>query len=330
MSHNNNFNLLRLIFAVAVVYAHSFALLGLDVPHFFGRGIGNIAVHGFFVISGYLITDSFMRNPSVLVFSWNRALRIAPGLVIAILFSGYVAKLCGGYEANPVKNIVNGPLWTLTWEVVCYIGVALLGVMGVLNRAAMPTFFAVSWIVYLSNLGNLSSFYAVIVPMLMMFVSGIFLQVAKGSIALKKAVFPALLVLVFCFNSSLAEAVVGFVKDDFVFLWGASLTTEEVVRVAYLAAFPIVVVYVCIELKYFLSAREDISYGVYVYGWPIAQAIVYFCIVNGFSLTPAWLFVIGMLATAPIAWASWRFIERPALNLKRRTLRKAEPASAPQ
>lgn len=127
IKHENNFNFLRLLFASLVVFSHSYALLGLEEPVFFGRSLGNLSVHGFFVISGYLICRSYVRSTSVAAFFINRILRIVPGLAIAMIVTKVAASWCEGFEHNPVPYIANGPVWTLTWEVVCYFGLAVLG-----------------------------------------------------------------------------------------------------------------------------------------------------------------------------------------------------------
>ena len=44
----------------------------------------------------------------------------------------------------------------------------------------------------------------------------------------------------------------------------------------------------------------DISYGIYIYGWPVSQAIVA---------------ITGSLAVLPVALASWLWIERPTLAI---------------
>jgi peptidoglycan/LPS O-acetylase OafA/YrhL len=61
--------------------------------------------------------------------------------------------------------------------------------------------------------------------------------------------------------------------------------------------------------------RADLSYGVYLYGWPIQQALLYW---SDQSLQPLTLAVLALLATLPAAYLSWRFVERPALALVRK------------
>lgn len=100
--HKNNFNFLRLLFASMVVFSHAYALLGHEEPTLWGRSLGNLAVHGFFAISGYLICQSYVRVPHFFSFAVNRFLRIAPALVVALLFTSEIAARCDAFKTNPV------------------------------------------------------------------------------------------------------------------------------------------------------------------------------------------------------------------------------------
>lgn len=314
----NNFNLMRLLFAAAVVYSHSYALLGIHEPVLWGRTLGTVAVHGFFVISGYLISDSYVRYPSLFAFSFNRFLRIVPGLIVALFASHWLASLCGGYAKNSVPYIGNGPVWTLTWEVICYAGVAVLGLMLVLTKVAMPIMFACGWLVYLVNTGNGSDFYGAIAPMFMMFIAGAFIQLAGNQLNLRKAAIPAAALLLFSLGLATSTPILDIIHSNIVFLWGPHFTDEDVRRIAYLAAFPLAVIFAGRDVPELVRIKDDVSYGVYVYGWPVTQALVFMSLRHSISIGPHELFLAVMVITAPVAWISWRLIERPALSLKLR------------
>src|SRR5579862_3597528 len=100
----NNFDFLRFLFAVFVVFSHSFGLtIGVlatgesaDPLSVLTKGIvsfGNLAVVAFFAISGYLITMSWERKPLLADFTRKRALRILPGFYVACAFSLALAPL---------------------------------------------------------------------------------------------------------------------------------------------------------------------------------------------------------------------------------------------
>lgn len=156
---SNNFLLLRLLAASLVIYGHSFALAAdcgwcrdvvTSVFHY--RYSGDLGLHIFFVISGFLVTASFDSRQNVTEFLKARALRIFPGLVVCIALLvflgafltvldsasywsagetrkffwtnssllGYRDKLPGVFETNKFGLAVNGSLWTLWIEARLY------------------------------------------------------------------------------------------------------------------------------------------------------------------------------------------------------------------
>ncbi|MEZ0602636.1 acyltransferase family protein [Paraburkholderia sp. IW21] len=322
--HRNNYNLLRLMFALAVIFSHSFALLGQTEPVLWDRSLGNLSVHGFFVISGYLITESYLRNPKPFAFVTNRFLRIVPALFVALLFSHLVWHLCGGFKTNPVPYIANGPIWTLTWEIVCYLLVLLTGLIGVLTPAGMPVAFFASWLLYLTHLHDASDAYAVIAPLLMMFISGAFIRVAKDRINLTAVFLPALALLIFAAAPYTSDLGLSLVRHNIAFLWGPSVTDSEARRVIYLAALPLVLAYLGGVAKPLVNLRDDISYGTYVYAWPVSQTIVFVSRSRGFDLNVAELLIATLVITLPLAWLSWKIVEQPILKLKRRSPKKPD------
>jgi peptidoglycan/LPS O-acetylase OafA/YrhL len=164
----NNFDLLRLLAAIAVVFAHSFDLLKLPEPllSIVPFGWGYLGVLIFFSISGFLVSASWVNDPNLLSFAVKRALRLLPALVVALLLSALVLgplvtteasqayfdnpatkayvisnavmqtdyQLPGVFLHNVYPAAVNGSLWTLPLEVKAYVLVALLGVLGLLSR----------------------------------------------------------------------------------------------------------------------------------------------------------------------------------------------------
>ena len=287
--HKNNFNLLRLILASMVVYSHSFALLGLEEPTVWGRGLGTIAVHGFFTISGYLICQSFMRASGVGAYAWRRTLRILPGLVGAIIFSKAVAHFFSDFEGNPVPFINNGPIWTIPWEVACYAVLAVVGLLGSLNRYSMPAVLVTAWLVYLSNLSSVSEGYAAIAPLGLMFVAGAYIFVLKEFINLRVAAGVSFVCLLIAAFPPLVTVLSGVVRTHLTFLWGPVLNDPQVVYLFYLAALPFLMIYICNDLPCVVQLRDDVSYGVYLYGWPLAQSLIALAGVRQWTQLPFFL-----------------------------------------
>ena len=171
-NRDNNLNLLRFLAAATVALSHSFLLVTGDpesrpLMKATGFSIGYHAVDIFFVISGFLVTQSWMRRSSLLDFTVARALRIYPALAVCVMLTalvllpplsntsaaGYFSSfetfsyviltaslvspdgtLPGTFLTTPVANEVNGSLWTLRYEVLCYAALAFLGMSGILAR----------------------------------------------------------------------------------------------------------------------------------------------------------------------------------------------------
>lgn len=243
IAHKNNFNFLRLLFASLVVFSHAYALLGQEEPTLWGRSLGNLSVHGFFVISGYLICQSYVRSPTLISFSINRLLRIGPGLVVAMIVTKLIADLCGGFKANPVPYIANGPVWTLTWEVACYFCLAILGLIGILQTTRIPSFFAAAWLAFLVNISSTSDSYLVIAPLAIMFLAGSFIAVMEREIDFQKIPLIGILGLAAITNYGVFQSVYGWIVAHIPFLWGPNVTAEQASRVIYMATFPLIVIY---------------------------------------------------------------------------------------
>ncbi|MGB3797620.1 MAG: acyltransferase, partial [Alteraurantiacibacter sp.] len=175
---DNHFNLIRLVAALAVLVSHSFAIVTGNVEieplrESTGASLGFYSVGIFFGISGLLIARSFDRRKSIWHFSVSRVLRLWPALVLVLLLSMLVLgpimtsrtveeyfadplawiyvpsnlslafrsdALPGVFIDNPLGFAINGSLWTLFYEVVCYGGVVATGLIGLLS---MPRLFAV-------------------------------------------------------------------------------------------------------------------------------------------------------------------------------------------
>jgi peptidoglycan/LPS O-acetylase OafA/YrhL len=160
----NNFGVLRLLFANLVIYYHSYFLIDgnarRDIFHKVSGVmlLGTLAVAGFFIISGYLIVKSHSHSKSTKDYFVKRLLRIWPGYAVAFLISLLVVAPWGSAklaDTNILKNLfcfltfqepyvarvfrglpqerVNGSMWTIAYELRCYMLVILLGACGFLR-----------------------------------------------------------------------------------------------------------------------------------------------------------------------------------------------------
>ncbi len=321
----NNYTLIRLILAWTVLFGHAFPITGTGsdplsiwmLPH---TWIGRIAVGGFFTVSGFLITSSFTRR-GLLPFAIARVLRIYPAVIVysllAVFFIGPIETNLSIHEyfdahawkallniplwdwryelphlfaTNPIANTSNGSMWTLPVELRCYLLIFSLGLIGTLrarlhqNIALLAVLYCIS--VHFENMPFIShnQFYR---QPILFFITGSLAWVNRDIIPL---------------NYPLA---VIFFAANLISINTSLFLPVHVICVSY------VIFLIAYRTPHFnLDRWGDISYGVYIYAWPIQQ-IVWREGQNAYTNTA--------LATAiviPIAYASWKLIEEPAMKLR--------------
>lgn len=324
---DNNFTLLRFILAWSVLIGHSFPISAngsdpismLLLPY---EWIGSIAVSGFFAVSGYLVTASFTQRGAV-PFIASRVLRLYPAVIVyslvAILLIG---PLCSSvpvsqyfhsdpwanmwnatlwewkynlpyvFSHNPFAGATNGSSWTLPVELRCYVLVLFLGFFGAFDtriraNAALMLLLAITYFnpVSLPLFDQSSNFASPLTCFLL------------GSLAwVNRSALPLNWVL------AVAALIGPFVA----------------VKIGYFEyVFPLCLTYLLFIFAYRLRHFDmdrlgDISYGVYIYAWPIQQMVwrpgqsAYMNIV----LSTAIVF--------PLAYLSWRLVEKPAMSLRKK------------
>ncbi|NUO77555.1 MAG: acyltransferase [Lysobacter sp.] len=295
MHHHNNFDGLRLLGAATVLISHQFAVLGLAEPHLAGISLGRWGVMLFFAISGYLIARSWERDPHLLRFALRRFLRVAPALVVLQLLTAAALYGLGiqNFKDNPLPA-VNGSLWTIALEIDCYLLFALLAMttrktgllmIGLLLIAwATGTFAKLPWID-----GQLATFGIA-------FGFGVLLHERPR---LLRPV-PTLLML------ALGALVWRLSQPSFgIALIAAVLSIQIGVR-----AWPV---------WQHAGRYGDLSYGLYLYAFPVQQLLV---LALGAQRPYLAMLALTATVTLPLAWLSWHCVERPALRLK--------PALAPR
>jgi peptidoglycan/LPS O-acetylase OafA/YrhL len=332
----NSYNLLRILAALSVLVSHSFTIpvgAGSVEPlaAFTPFTLGQHAVNLFFVISGLTLSSSMARNPDLVHYAWARFLRIFPALFVfgvvfafaagplltssqlrdyfadahtwfypvAVLVQFSRAAAPSGIFANlPLAGDVNNPLWTLKYELLAYIALAILFGFSFLRRtSALVIALFAAFALFVSA------------PL---FVD--WLHFGSSVYQLGRYEFCFLVgVLAFHFRERITLAA-----------WSLLVTAAGVVAchdTAFeAAAYILLVAHLVIVLgaRDFgvfsaVSRRMDISYGTYIYGWPVQQSLVALIPgIGSYALLPL------SLAIAPLfALASWHLVEKPALELKR-------------
>lgn len=279
MTHRNNFDALRLIAALTVLVSHQFLFTGQDQPTPYSDiPLGQFGVYVFFSISGYLVSASWRRDPSLGRFLIRRALRIVPGLLVVMGVVEAVLMALGieSFTMNPVSE-PNGSLWTIPIEVQCYLLFALGAV--IVRRGALPFL--------LILLACLLHRYSFLVCFGSLFAAGAFLdQYPK----LRRAT-PLLVVL--------GMVALHLMHNPYL---GLSLIIAPLSVWFGTQSWPIV---------RDVGRYGDFSYGVYLYACFVQQLAVMWL-----DLSFTSLLTVSILVTFVCAWASWRFVESPAMTLR--------------
>jgi peptidoglycan/LPS O-acetylase OafA/YrhL len=337
-AQKNALNVWRLVLASGVILQHSWPLTGRNIHPSVDQLLTQVWVDGFFAISGFLITSSWVRNPRLREYFVARALRIFPGLwvcliVVAFAIAPISVAIQGGspttllqsrapidYLLNnsvlnvfhagidgtprnvPFPGVWDGVLWTLIFELLCYIAVAIAGVAGLLNRRwPAPVVFALCLAV-----ATLVSYPIETVPMIPQMIARFALVFAAGALLHElRDMIPARWSLVaVCI---VVVVIAGLLVPNYRILAAVPL------------AYAVVVSGALIHNKR-LRLRTDLSYGVYIYAWPMQQLLV----ICGLGLLHPLLFTaVAALATLPIAALSWFLVEKRALMLRSRFKRGA-------
>lgn len=334
----NNFDAVRLLAALSVLFSHSFLVAeGSEASEWLVRLSGNQCVLGllgvfvFFMISGYLVTESWCRRPMAGQFAWRRTLRIYPGLVVNALVCGLMmgplvstqplsAYLRGAalrdffhkvltlnpgplhlpgvlFANNSVGPLINGSLWTLRYEAMMYAMVLLLGMARLLRLPVAIVLvaagvMAVHYERLLKPFGDFGEW----AWFLGFFGAGMVLALLRDRLVLDGRV------------ALLGVAAVGLL------VWLGGL----IMLFPLAAAYP--VIWFARRYDRWLDYSRflgDLSYGLYIYGWPSEQLVMW---LSG-GHASWWQVFFGSLAIAlPAAWLSWHGIEKWALRLGRRSV----------
>jgi peptidoglycan/LPS O-acetylase OafA/YrhL len=336
------FNTIRFAGAVAVLMTHGFDLTRTGVSAEPVRIIsggqvsfGGMGVYLLFFISGFLVTASFMRAKSMSEFALRRGMRLYPALIVVMLVTWLVLgplvttvplpeyfndrlfstffwnlalvgdfSLPGVFETNRFPGVVNGSLWTLRYEVLCYVLLAACGAAGLLRHR---------WIVLVAAL--------VVIPLGWL---------ARGQ---QWYVFPP-------FGMALSDALrlgAYFVAGTLIYLYRDVIPLDRRMAIGAAALmlifllcggfhlfFPVLGGYLAVylgmqpALGFSLLRTNDYSYGTYAYAMPVQQFVI-FCA----PALAVWWFniLLALPLTLLCAVLSWHLIEKPPLSLVRGWMR---------
>lgn len=349
----NRFDVMRLAAALAVFAAHGDFLYRLHLPvPFLEHSLGALAVSVFFFISGYLVCQSWIRQPAWQAFWVKRLARVFPGLVVAVAFSVFVLgwavttlpsaaywqapgtwlnfvnnaaglatvqTLPGVFESNPFARAVNGSLWTIRYELAMY------GVFSALSwrmhgrrwvYPAMALVLACLW--PMARMGGWdAALEAAGGPMADLFrwsdFCGFGVLFFVGSTFAAYAVRPRRWMA-----AAVLLAVVGALYAESALLRQVAVWVLMVCGTFYLAH---VGFSTAARVHSIGRGRVDLSYGIYIYAFPVQQAVTALCLARGWSLAVCLLLSLGPIVL--LAWLSWLRVEQPCMRAAQRWLRRS-------
>jgi peptidoglycan/LPS O-acetylase OafA/YrhL len=345
---DNNFGALRLFFASVVILSHSAEILDGNrsrelLTNIFGTlSFGVVGVDGFFIISGYLITKSFLSSPTLFDYMKRRVLRIYPAFIVCfwLCLLGLAPIVGAGlspfHPAALVRNtvrtalllhptaegifpglpiaVLNGSMWSIPYEFRCYLLVMVLGLSGVfkgplryLLLAAVFAGLAVAGdadfrptnVVAAAVLGPLDN----VLQLFPMFGAGALFALFQPNISYNHlfALIAAGGLTIGLFFAPLVPIALAVCGGYLIFWFAFRCPVLRISRFA---------------------IHTDLSYGIYLYGWPIQSTIAFFL---ARAINPWALSAVTLVLAAGAAWLSWTFIEKPALALAHRKTSNLQP-----
>ena len=335
---NNNISILKFIAAVMVIICHAYPLtlgdgkvdpLGRFASASNGLTMGGAAVTVFFFFGGYLIAGSVENKKTARKYFWARCIRIFPPLIAVTALLAFVVgpivssltpgayfssaqtykymlngililthDLPGVFEKSIYNSTVNGPLWTLPIEFACYVGCFVLYKLGVLSNKKGMMNICVILAALAIVAGNviLPVWYIAILRCPMMFFLGMAYYCYRDKIKLHWGIF--------------AICAIGLILS----------IPFSVFNYTCYIFMPYVYAYLGFGVKYKFpgfSKYGDVSYGMYLCGWPIQQIL---CQIYDYKIGPEKNFVLAILLAIVCGYVLYYLVERPisVLQKKRR------------
>ena len=331
LKENNCFDFIRYFFTISVFIGHFCVLNNIEYFWFIN---GETGVRAFFIISGFLIFYSHIEKQSIKYYIDKRVRRILPPyfsvVILSFIIGIFITKLNlkdyltytetykylianlaflnfiqpnlpGVFESNPI-TAVNGSLWTMKVEIMFYVSVPfiyylfkkynkLIIILAIFSLAIAYDYFFMSLYKQTDN-----QMYLLIRKQfgsqLIYFYSGTFvLLYFDYFIKYLKFIFPA--------------AIVIFLFRD----------TNFILSCLSPLAFAAILIGIAYNFKYmnFLRRYDNISYGMYLYHYPIIQIIIYYKIAEQNIYIS---FCLALISTIVVSWLSWIWLEKPIITKK--------------
>ncbi|OEE90368.1 acyltransferase family protein [Vibrio crassostreae] len=321
MSRQNNIDLLRLILAISVYYSHFIFLTDsqLELGVFFEVVNSDIAVKSFFVLSGFLIWKSMINTSSLMQYTISRGARLFPGLIVMLLLTitavnilqpyplieslsylnwnvillSFVQPSIGDFMVDSKINALNGSLWTLKVEFLYYIFIGSMYFIS--KRKAL-------FVIIIFSFFSLSLYY--FAPMIGITSKSLLSQIPFTFYYFGFGVVSFELLNRFKFEVPLWLVIVSLIVH-------VSFPGTEIFNLVFILSL---VFYISFSLPLLLDLRKfgDISYGLYIYHFPVIQIFLAAGIIQyGTSWNQ---FLLVSLVVFLLSFFSWKVVEFNAIN----------------
>ncbi len=335
MINKNNFGFLRLLFAILVILSHAPEAIDGNrnreiLTNIFGTlSFGEFAVDGFFLISGYLIHKSFDNSSSIKSYFYKRILRIYPGFIAAHVFFilcivpialnfhellnlqltywlKSVARMIlldspypvnGVFDNNPYKS-TNISMWTIRYEFLCYLAIPLLSFLSI-DKIRIFLFIISLYVISSIFDINANTPYPIVIELKQVlrlfsaFLIGEIFYIYRHKIIYNKifTIVSLIGLTILLFNEKLAE--IGLMTFGAYLLFNFALNFKS-------------------ERLNNVGSRIDLSYGIYLYAWPVQSLLIQFKPDLNLYLST----VCTLILSSSLAVLSWFYIEKPFIQLK--------------
>lgn len=342
----NSFGLMRLILALTVVFQHALALTAHEGKTHFGvlreADLGTVGVAGFFAVSGFLLMGSSNRLSSK-DFLRHRIFRLLPGLWFSLFIVSFViVPFAAFFSTNPVSFkffqsngsaidfaisnsllivlqdsigtvfgenpypfAVNGALWTLAPEFICYVGLLLVAVSTKRRTKFQLPFLSLAiaagsllWLI--AEFSTSRPIKDIVSPALILgiaFTTGAVIAQLLERYPRRPPMIPTLVALVVWITIGAGGPISVILLSVLVVSLGLAITKPSLANI---------------------GRKTDLSYGVYLFHFPIIQTVIATTAISwSLMLSITLLPAIAIAVASALAFASWKVIEKPAIDYSR-------------
>lgn len=336
---NNCLNEIQVLAALLVIYNHSFYLgqgEGGDILYGLLNGrwqFGTLSVACFFILSGFFCSQSYLRGNSFFQYVKKRIIRIFPAMILVIIFCVFIMgplvttysvkdyflsaetwnyltgiwpyplkwNLPGVFETNAYSSSVNGSIWTIPYQLIMYMVLGLMGICGLLRKKNFV--FGCFMMTIFVNLCQNTLFadvndYFLTLPikdwcyLSIYFMAGVAANAFADQIILSRV-----------------NAVIALIVLAFAWYGG-----EYIISTSILGTYLLLYLGYSDKLKLkFLKPVSSLSYGIYVFAWPIQQLLVWLW---GGRMNAYLNTILAIPISIIFAWISWVLVEKRMMRLR--------------